>query len=279
MMRVIRADAAGACYGVQRALDLAYRASEDNHRVQSLGPLIHNPLVVSELAQRGVRVVDEAKDIHGGTVIIRSHGVIPSEKRLLEERATEVIDATCPYVLRAQNAAKALAEQYGAVVVIGDPVHPEVEAICAYAQEAGGAVWVVDSAGRIPDDLPATLGIVVQTTQNRAVFEQIIGVLQTRGICLHVKDTICSATSQRQNAAKELAAQVDAMVVIGGHNSSNTTRLYEICEAICPRTYHIETLEELEPVGFDGCEVIGITAGASTPENQIAPVQEYLERL
>ena len=278
-MKVVRAEAAGACYGVQRALNLAFAAAENACDIKSLGPLIHNPKVVSELAERGISAVNSAAEVDSGTVIIRSHGVCPDERQTLERAGLEIVDATCPFVLRAQKAGATLAKTYGAVVVVGDANHPEVEAICAYAREAGGRVWTIDSPESIPQNLPDTLGVVVQTTQNRRVFEAILARLGELGIELDVKDTICEATAQRQHAARNLAATVDAMVVIGGHNSSNTTRLYEICLDICPRTYHIESAEELDPASFDGCAIVGITAGASTPENQIVAVESYLERL
>ena len=278
-MQVIRAQAAGACYGVQRALDMAYRAAVEADDAKSLGPLIHNPQVVSELRNRGIDVIHSAADAVSGTVIVRSHGVGPSEKDALECADVVVVDATCPHVLRAQQAAIKLAEKHGAVVVIGDPEHPEVEAIRAYAERAGGTVWVVDSPEHVPEGLPAMVGVVVQTTQNREVFNAIMARIAELGIQTDVKDTICSSTSKRQSAARDLAAQVDAMVVIGGHNSSNTTRLFEICKSICPKTFHIERIDELDPADFADCTIVGITAGASTPEDQIIPVESYLERL
>lgn len=278
-MRVRRASAAGACFGVQRALDMAQRAGAAYDHVVSLGPLIHNPQVVAQLATKGVRAVD-VDDVPGrGAVVIRSHGVGPKARMSLDREGLIVVDATCPHVLRAQRAATELARLYGTVIVVGDALHPEVEAIREYAELAGGDVRVVDDPAAIPRDLPPKVGVVVQTTQNRAVFDAIIDALRGAGVDADVRDTICTATSKRQIAARELAAEVDAMVVIGGHNSSNTTRLYEICKAICERTYHVETVRELEPADFAGCETVGITAGASTPESQIVPVEEFLERL
>ena len=278
-MKVIRAAAAGACYGVQRALDMAYRASEEHADVKSLGPLIHNPQVVADLESKGIEVVHYVTPGQKGTVIVRSHGVGPEMRGMLESSQATVVDATCPHVLRAQKAAQKLAREIGAVVVVGDPEHPEVEAIRDYALLGGARVWVVDSADEVPDDLPDTVGIVIQTTQNRAVFDQILERIQRAGVNTAVKDTICESTSKRQQAARELAANVDAMVVIGGHNSSNTTRLYEICKALCDKTYHIETVGELDPASFADCQSVGITAGASTPEAQIVSVEAYLERL
>ncbi len=278
-MRTIRADSAGACFGVQRALAMARRAAADYEQVKSLGPLIHNPQVVAQLAQSGVEAVASVDSAYCGAVVIRSHGVGPAEHAALNREGLVVIDATCPHVARAQRAAVELACRYRAILVVGDAQHPEVEAIRAYAQQAGGDVRVVDSPDSIPADLPAQVGVVVQTTQNREVFDAIITALKRAGIEVDVRDTICNATSKRQAAARDLAAQVDAMVVIGGHNSSNTTRLYEICKTICAKTYHIETVSELDANDFSDCETVGITAGASTPESQILPVEEFFERL
>ena len=278
-MRVIRAAAAGACFGVQRALDLANQAAKDYPKVKSFGPLIHNPQVVAELAAAGVAPVDSVDDGYDGAIVIRSHGLGPAARATLDRPGIEVVDATCPHVLRAQQAAVKLAQTHGAVVVVGDPQHPEVNAILEYAEQAGGRVWAVDSPAHIPSDLPERVGVVVQTTQNREVFDSIVVALHDAAVETDIKDTICSATAQRQTAARELAGEVDAMVVIGGHNSSNTTRLYEICKAICTKTYHVETVSELNSVDFSSCETVGVTAGASTPESQIVPVEEYLERL
>lgn len=278
-MKVIRAQAAGACYGVQRALDLAAETAERFSTTQSLGPLIHNPQVIAELESRGMSVAKTPAELDSQAVVIRSHGIGPAQRSELESLDIEIVDATCPYVLRAQKAGSRLSEQIGAVIVVGDPVHPEVDAIRAYAELAGGTVWVVDSAAAVPEELPARVGVVVQTTQNRRVLDDVLEALSDRGCEVELKDTICAATSERQDAAAELAATVDAMVVIGGHNSSNTTRLYEICKAICPKTYHIETIDELDIDALRGCGVVGVTAGASTPEGQIATVEAYLEGL
>jgi 4-hydroxy-3-methylbut-2-enyl diphosphate reductase len=278
-MKVIRADAAGACYGVQRALDMAFEASRAKGEVKSLGPLIHNPQVINELRDKGVEVIDDPHDAIAGTVIIRSHGIGPDERRALKQAGVEVVDATCPYVLRAQKAGERLSRDIGAVIVVGESEHPEVEAIRSYALQAGGLVWVVDSADALPEELPNRIGVVVQTTQKRRVLDEILEALERRGCEVTLKDTICAATAERQDAARTLAASVDAMIVIGGHNSSNTTRLYEICKAICSKTYHIETKDELEVDALVGCSAIGVTAGASTPEKQIVEIETYLEGL
>lgn len=275
-MEIIEAECAGACYGVQRALDLALAAAHEGKHAQTLGPLIHNPQVVEQLEAAGVGVADTLDDVAGDCLIIRSHGVTPEVRAAVDALGVPVIDATCPHVVRAQKAAEALAQEGCTVVVVGEESHPEVEGLCAWARKAGGRVIVVASADELPEEIDEPVGIVVQTTQARAKLDGVIAALKKRGIVPEVKDTICNATSTRQQAAADLAARVDAMVVIGGHNSSNTTRLYEICQAIAPAAYHIETPTELRKEDFAGLQKIGVTAGASTPDSMIDAVVECL---
>lgn len=278
-LKVIRAEHAGACYGVQRALDLTLKASAEGGSVCTLGPLIHNPRVVDQLAQEGIGVADSVDDVDAEGVVIRSHGVVPQVISDIEAHGLRVIDDTCPHVLRAQKAAAKLAREGRHVLVVGEAGHPEVEGISAHAIEAGGTCTVVGSAADIPDDLEGPVGVVVQTTQSREKFEEVLAALEGRGLDIAVKDTICFATVQRQRSAVDLAQQVDAMVVIGGRNSSNTTRLYEICAKYCAHAYHVEGSEEIDPAWFDGCETVGVSAGASTPDDQIDDVVRYLESL
>lgn len=278
-MRVVRARNAGACYGVQRALDMALEAVEGGGAASTLGPLIHNPQVVADLAARGVRAVEHVEDVHAGSIVIRSHGVTPAVRRAAASRGLPVVDATCPHVARAQKAAAQLGERLGRVVVVGEAGHPEVEGLVACAREAGAEVFVAARPADLPACLREPVGVVVQTTQTRAALDAVEAALRTRGVNPEVKNTICSATSQRQEAAAELAGEVDAIVVVGGRNSSNTTRLADICAASCPRTYHIESPDEVDPAWFAGCECVGVTAGASTPEAHIAAVVARLEAL
>ena len=275
-MEVITASCAGACYGVKRALRLAERAAESGRPTQTLGPLIHNPQVVDRLAAKGVGVANSPAEVSGECVIIRSHGVTPQVRQDIEERGVSIIDATCPHVLRAQRAAKELAEEGRTVVVVGEKSHPEVEGLRAWAESVSDRVVVASDASELPADLHGPLGVVVQTTQRRAMLEDVLSELDARGLDYVLEDTICNATSTRQSAAEELASTVDAMVVIGGHNSSNTTRLYEICSAISPRTFHIETPGELKREDFAGCKRVGVTAGASTPDDIIQEVVRVL---
>lgn len=286
-MEVVRAKRAGACYGVQRALDMADEVIADGSIAYTLGPLIHNPQVVADLAERGARPVDEVAAIvwsgedegEAPSVVIRSHGVTPQVLDAVRERGFAVVDATCPHVARAQAAAAELAREGCRVIVVGEEGHPEVEGLTAWARQAGGKVDVVASPVDIPAGLYDPVGVVAQTTQRRENLEAVVETLREAGLDPQVKNTICSATRQRQEAAAELAANVDAMVVIGGRNSSNTTRLAEVCALTCPRTFHIESADELDPDAFEGCARVGVTAGASTPENQIAAVEAFLKTL
>lgn len=278
-MQVIRSKNAGACYGVQRALDLALKASEGDGSAFTLGPLIHNPQVVADLEQRGVRAVERPEEATHGAIIIRSHGVTPAVRRSVEAQGLPVIDATCPHVARAQKAAATLARDCGCVVVVGEEGHPEVEGLVAYAREAGGEVHVAESAADVPAGLPSQVGVVVQTTQTRDALEDVLAGIRAQGVEPQVKDTVCTATRQRQQAAAQLAGQVDAIVVIGGRNSANTTHLAEICAAECTRTHHVESAVEIDPAWFAGCESVGVTAGASTPDDQIEAVIAALEQL
>ena len=267
---------AGSCYGVQRALDLANGLLEEGRSASTLGPLIHNPIVVAELADNGIAPVDDIDAIETQTVIVRSHGISPELSDELAARGFDVIDATCPHVARAQLGAASLAKDGCHVLVVGEAGHPEVEALVAYARRNGADVDVVSSPSDIPSGLGERVGVVVQTTQTEGMLDQVLSELDRMGIVPTVRNTICSATQDRQEAAAELARTVDAMVVIGGKNSSNTTRLAEICAQECPITLHIEPPDELDMALLGECGSVGVTAGASTPEDQIEVVMERL---
>lgn len=272
MLEVVKADCAGSCYGVQRALTLARKAADSGKTAQTLGPLIHNPQVVHELEESGVTVAADPADVTAESVVIRSHGVTPEVRGEVDALGVDVVDATCPHVLRAQRAARDLALEGRTVIVVGEESHPEVEGLRAWAEKAGGRVIVAASAADLPDEIDEPVGIVVQTTQRREKLDDVVRALRERGIEPEIADTICNATTSRQGAAADLASRVDSMVVVGGKNSSNTTRLYEICAGIAPVAYHIETLDDLPPHAFDGMRTVGVTAGASTPEEQIDAV-------
>nr|WP_073294763.1 4-hydroxy-3-methylbut-2-enyl diphosphate reductase [Parolsenella massiliensis] len=277
MPKITVAEHAGACYGVQRALDLVQKvAREATGPIHTLGPLIHNPQVVEGLAAEGVTVVSDVPAEPGSTLVLRTHGVVPQVEKTARERGLHVVDATCPYVKRVHHAAERLQSEGYQVLVVGEAGHPEVEAILGHAPGAG-AVSCVDELDEI--ELGRRVGVVVQTTQAKPTLDAVVSELMARTSEVCVINTICEATSERQKAARELAASSDVMVVIGGRNSANTTRLATICSASCERTHHIETCDELEVSWFVGAKCVGVTAGASTPTAQIDELVASIESL
>ena len=277
MARVEVAREAGACYGVERALEMVEAAAaEGAGRVSTLGPLIHNPRVVAELEARGVGVVGSPEEAAGGALLLRTHGVTPDEQERAERLCSRVLDATCPFVKKVHLAAERLASEGYRVVVVGEAGHPEVEATLPHAP---GAVVVgsADEARALP--FARRMGVVVQTTARRALLAEVCAALLERCEELRVINTICEATAGHQAACDELAREADVMVVIGGRISANTTRLAEIAAARCPRTHHIEGADELRPEWFEGADVVGITAGASTPASQIEAVRAAIEEM
>lgn len=271
-------DCAGFCWGVERALEMTYQAAEEAPApVNTLGPLIHNPGVVAELRARGVGAVSDAARIRGGTVILRSHGVPRDTREILDGCDAVIIDATCPFVTAAQQKAARLNEDGYLVVILGEPDHPEVLGLRSYAGEDS---LVVESPGDLPAKLPGKrIGVVVQTTQSEERLAELVAGLAPRARELLVHNTICNATQQRQSAATAMASEVDAVVVVGGKESGNTRRLAELCAAKQPRTYHVESPEEIEPRWFRGLRTVGVTAGASTPPLQIEAVAAALRRI
>ncbi len=275
-LEVILADYLGFCYGVKRAIKIARENAAPDGSACTLGPIIHNPQMVERLKEEGVGAIDRLDDLKRGKVIIRSHGVGPETYERAEAMGLECVDATCPHVKKAQLSAKELAEEGRFVVIVGEKEHPEVHSI---VQWAGGNVAVIETvaeAASLPN--ASRLGIISQTTFSGERFQEIVSAMLDKSRDIRVMRTICTATDQRQRAARELASKVDVMLVIGGKNSANTTRLAQLCAKIC-RTYHIETAEELRPAWFDNIEKIGITAGASTPDWIIKEVYKKCQRI
>lgn len=275
-LEVILADYLGFCYGVKRAIKIARENAAPDGSACTLGPIIHNPQMVERLKDEGVGTLDCLDDLKRGKVIIRSHGVGPETYEMAEAMGLECVDATCPHVKKAQLSAKELAEKGRFVVIVGEKEHPEVHSI---VQWAGGNVAVIETvaeAASLPN--ASRLGIISQTTFSGERFREIVSALLDKSRDIRIMRTICTATDQRQRAARELASKVDVMLVIGGKNSANTTRLAQLCAKIC-RTYHIETAEELRPAWFDNIEKIGITAGASTPDWIIKEVYKKCQRI
>jgi 4-hydroxy-3-methylbut-2-enyl diphosphate reductase len=276
-MRVQVARHAGVCYGVERALGLADEAAATGRTVHTLGPLIHNPQAVEALRERGVEVAKTYDEAGEGILVVRTHGVDPAIIAAAALSGLDVVDATCPFVSSAQEAAQQLKADGYTVLIVGEADHPEVEGIVAYA---GGDALVVEEVADIPSRLPSRkVGIVVQTTQSLERLNQVVEALLPRVSELKVHNTICSATAKRQSAAEELARGVEVMVVVGGHNSGNTTRLAEICRGVNHHVHHVETADELDPEWFTGAASVGVTAGASTPDEQMAGVVAAIEAM
>lgn len=278
MAQIRTAQFAGACYGVERALRMVEERIAQGTPACTLGPLIHNPAVVSDLASRGVRVVEDVRQAAPSeTLVLRSHGVVPQVIEQAQALGLHTVDATCPHVKKAHDAAACLAREGYQVLVLGEQGHPEVEGILA---RAGRDAVVVQHVGDLDGlALKRRVGVVVQTTQTQASLDDVVAALVPRVRELRVFNTICSATQQRQRAAADLASCCDAMVVVGGKNSGNTRRLFLVCQQRCPNTHHIESPEELDPVWFERADDIGVTAGASTPADQVSAVVSRLEEL
>lgn len=270
MARVVVADKSGACFGVERALKLVTEAaSEATGGVYTLGPLIHNPRVVADLEAAGVSVSQTDELEPGSTLVLRTHGVTEAVERAASERGLEVLDATCPFVRRVHRDAARLESEGYDVIVVGEPGHAEVEGIVGHTERAR-VVERVENVDAL--ELGSKVGVVCQTTQDPALFRAVVDRLLARAREVRAINTICDATNERQVAARALAAQADAMVVIGGRMSGNTRRLAQIATQECANTHHIEAADELVPSWFDGCELVGVTAGASTPASHIDEV-------
>ncbi|MCF6412808.1 4-hydroxy-3-methylbut-2-enyl diphosphate reductase [Collinsella tanakaei] len=268
MARIEIAAHAGVCYGVERALSMAADAATSAPApVHTLGPLIHNPLVVKELEAQGVGLAETLDDAASGSIIIRAHGVVPAVIEQARARDLTVLDATCPYVKRVHAAAEKLVREGYQLIVVGESGHPEVEGIMGHADGAARVVSCADDLAGL--EISSRVGVVVQTTQTQATLAGVVSALLTRASEVRVINTICSATQERQQAASELASRADVMIVVGGKNSGNTRRLAQICAERCERTHHVEDACEIDPAWLTGAGLIGITAGASTPSSHI----------
>ncbi|MGK2945846.1 MAG: 4-hydroxy-3-methylbut-2-enyl diphosphate reductase [Desulfuromonadales bacterium] len=263
-MDIVLAKSAGFCFGVRRATQMAFEAAAEHENICSLGPVIHSPQVVKRLAEKGVTVVADVEDIPPGSVIVRSHGVTLEEMSSIQEKNLTIVDATCPFVKKAQEYAAGLSKEGYTVIIVGEMEHPEVQGIVSYSGNAVVHV-VADAEQAVALPRMKKVGIVAQTTQLYENLKDVMDICLTKSQELRVFNTICDATSVRQNEAREIARSVDLMFVIGGHASANTSRLARICREIQPQTWHIETTEEIQPEWFDGVAKVGVTAGASTP--------------
>ena len=279
MVKVITAKNAGFCFGVKRAVETVYEEAEKQQPVYTFGPIIHNDVVVRDLEKKGVRVInslEEAAELTEGTVIIHSHGVSRATlDALASNPAIRVVDATCPFVQRIHDVIAKQSAEGRKIVIIGNKGHAEVEGHIGWSVNGAEVIETEEEARAFECDPETPLCIVAQTTFNAKKFEDLVAILDERRYNRYVMNTICNATSIRQEEARRIASGVDLMIVIGGKNSSNSAKLFDICSKECENTFFIETREDLE-LHLTGSETVGITAGASTPNNIIEEVQSYV---
>ncbi len=278
-MEVLLADEFGFCFGVERAVEMVEDALQEGSTVRSLGALIHNTQEMKRLEAEGVRTVNTPEEVTPDeTAVIRAHGVTPTVQRELETRAARVIDATCPFVTKVQKLAERAAAQGRDVVVAGNPDHPEMIGVVGYAPDN---TYVVRDAAEVAN-LPMLRAplVVSQTTIKLQTFMEVAEAVRSRADAEpQVINTICSATRDRQDAARALAGHVDAFYIIGGRHSSNSVKLLAVCKEQCEKSFLVETAEEINAADLDGVERVGVTAGASTPNWLINQVVERLREI
>ena len=284
MKEVILAKSAGFCFGVQRAMDTVY-AEADKKNVYTYGPIIHNTEVVNELESKGVKAVNDISEIpepEKSTVIIRSHGVSKAVYESIKNSGAKIVDATCPFVLKIHKIVKDASAEGDQIVIIGNEKHPEVEGIMGWSETPVHVVDTVEKAEKLKLDKSKNVRVVSQTTFNYNKFKDLVEILCKKRYdnnvlnILNILNTICNATEERQREAKNIAGEVDTMLVVGGRHSSNTQKLFEICKKECGNTYYIQTPVDLDSEMFQCSSYVGITAGASTPNKIIEEVQEHV---
>ena len=279
-MEVITAKSAGFCFGVKRAVEKVYEvADRKNDPVYTYGPIIHNEEVVKDLEKKGVSVLEteeELKNLTEGTVIIRSHGVPRRIYDQIREQGLDYVDVTCPFVLKIHRIVERESKAGRHIVIIGNRTHPEVEGIKGWCHGPVTVISDEDEAENLAVLPEEKLCIVSQTTFNYNKFQELVEILAKKRYDRIVLNTICSATEERQLEARQIACEADTMIVIGGRHSSNTQKLYEICRKECKNTYYIQTLVDLDTRPFQCIGCVGITAGASTPNNIIEEVHKHV---
>ena len=284
-MEVTVAKSAGFCFGVKRAVEKVYEQIGKGKKIYTYGPIIHNGEVVRDLEKKGVMVIngkEELKRVTEGTVVIRSHGVAKEIYEAIEAQGLECVDATCPFVKRIHNIAEKESGAGKRLIIIGNPGHPEVEGIRGWAASDAVVIESEEEAKSFAEDeknlafKDQEWFIVSQTTFNYNKFKELVEIFLKRGYNGIVVNTICNATEERQTEARQIASQVGSMIVIGDAHSSNSRKLYDICKEECEATYFIQTLDDLHLELPKAASSVGITAGASTPNNIIEEVQNYV---
>ena len=280
-MNIKISEKAGFCFGVKRAMGLAWRELCDEHDKQTyaLGPLIHNKQAVEKYEERGLITVDDIEEIPSDVkMIIRSHGVSKSIYDRAEEKGLDVVDTTCPFVKKIHDIVKENYDNGKKIILIGDKNHPEVIGINGWCKNTAITIKTIEEAEVLELNNNERYCAVAQTTMNLEVYRKIVEILKAKADDIEFNNTICSSTKARQEAARELASEMDCMIVIGGKHSSNTQKLVGICKEVCP-TFAIETRDDLDVEEIKKYENVGITAGASTPDWIIDDIIEYLKSL
>ena len=280
-MEVRLAKTAGFCFGVKRAVDTVYEQVENykGEKIYTYGPIIHNEEVVKDLKSKGVEVIeteDELKELTSGVVIIRSHGVSKHIHTILDERGLTCVDATCPFVKKIHRIVEKESKEGSHIIIIGDENHPEVQGIQGWSESPVTIIKTEEQAKSFEAPESAKICIVSQTTFNYNKFKYLVEIISEKQYNVSVLNTICNATKERQTEAESIAKEVDVMIVIGDKHSSNTQKLFEICRSACDNTYYIQTLDDLDINQLKSVRTVGITAGASTPNNIIEEVQNYV---
>ncbi len=280
-MEVRLADPCGFCFGVKRAVDGVYEQLKSGRPIYTYGPVVHNETVVSDLECKGVKVIPDKESLVSlnlepdAVVVIRAHGIGRDIYKILEEKGCETADFTCPFVQRIHDIVLKESREGKYIVIVGNPAHPEIIGICGWCDGPYKVIKTDEEAGKL--DVVGDITVVAQTTFQHRKFSQIVEIINKKGYNANVVNTICSATKDRQDAAEVLSKTADAMIVIGGSASSNTRRLYEIASENCPNTVCIQKPDDLVTFKLpESVNLIGITAGASTPQNIIEEVQKYV---
>ena len=276
---IILAKSAGFCFGVERAVNKVYEEADGGSRIYTYGPIIHNREVVADLEARNVHVVEseeEVRALHDATVIIRSHGVSRDTDQLIRDSARKCIDATCPFVKRIHRTVETESAAGRKIVIIGNPVHPEVIGIMGWSSTPVTVIQTAEEARNFSVPEGKEVCVVAQTTFNANKFQDLVDILKEKSYNVICVNTICNATHERQSEAKAIAARADIMIVIGDRSSSNSAKLYEICRKECSDTHFIQTWNDLHLTLTGAEKVIGITAGASTPKNIIEEVYNHV---
>ena len=278
-MKVLLADEYGFCFGVERAVEMVEEALADGDQVRALGPLIHNEQEMQRLGKFGVTTISEPVQIkRGETAVIRAHGVTPEVQKELEEKASKVVDATCPFVTRVQKLAARAANENRHVIIVGSPDHPEMIGVKGYAPNHAFVIKDETEVAGLPR-LRSPLVVSQTTIKAKTFFDTAEAIKMKTDDEVQIINTICSATRDRQDAARALAGEVDAFYIIGGRHSSNSRKLLAVCKEQCEKSFLIETEDEISAEDLRGAETVGVTAGASTPNWLIEKVVKRLEKI